>query len=176
MKVAHFRQYLEQKWHDLYRVAYSWCQDSHLSCDLVQDALTKALKNHHQLRDEKSVNSWLFTILANCWRDHCRGRQNMIDIEDVTLSHDCDPELENSHSQALLQVRRAIARLHLDQRQVLSLVVLECMPYEEVAKILGIPVGTVMSRLCRARRNLRQLVDETATSPDSSTKNLRRVK
>ncbi len=153
------RRQLEAMRPRLYRLAYSWCHDGHLADDLVQDALAKALGRAGQLRDEAALLPWLFSILNNCWRDHLRGRRDLLDVDDIdeaVLAHDASPETLYASRQTTLRVRQALAGLPLGQRQVLTLVDLEECAYAEVARILDIPVGTVMSRLSRARQALKQ--------------------
>jgi len=174
-----FHGQLEQSRVRLYRVAYSWCHDAALADDLVQETLSKALKNAGQLRDPEMLSSWLFTILTNCWRDHFRQFREMEDIEDLEdfrHAHAITPEDEHAQTQIVARVRGAVATLPLGQRQVLTLVDLEEFSYVEVAAILSIPVGTVMSRLCRARRALKELLQELAPQQAAQLSRIRRVK
>ena len=174
------RKQLEQSRTKLYRVAFSWCHNSALADDLVQETLSKALKNASQLRDPELLNSWLFRILNNCWHDHFRQHREMDDIdeiEDFRYANTDTPEDAHAQNQIVDRVRAAISQLPLGQRQVLTLVDLEEFSYAEVASILGVPAGTVMSRLCRARRSLKELLQEL--SPSRQTQQitpLRRVK
>lgn len=140
----------------LYRMAYAWCRNSALADDLAQEALAKALRQLGKLRDPAAVNSWLFTILNNCWRDHLRRSRETEDIDDVVLANERTPEDSHAERQLVERVRRAIAALPDGQRQVVTLVDLEGFTYMEVAGILEIPIGTVMSRLCRAHNTLRE--------------------
>lgn len=146
----------------LYRVAYSWTHNAAIADDVVQETLTKAIQKAGQLRNQDAGEAWLFTILRNCYRDYFRRHRELEDIDQIELSHDETPELENSRQQTVNNVRRAVAALAEGQRQVISLVDLEGFSYAEVAEILGIPVGTVMSRLCRARRALKKALLDTA--------------
>jgi len=162
----------------LYRVAYSWCHSAALADDLVQETLTKALQKSSQLRDPKARDAWLFTILANCYRDHFRKQRDMDDIDEIEISFDETPETESSRSEVVKKVRMVIARLPEGQRQVVTLVDLEGFSYVEVAQILQVPIGTVMSRLCRARNAMKTMLipefqEKTETANRSS---LRRVK
>jgi len=163
----------------LYRVAYSWSHNAALADDLVQETLIKALKNASQLRDPSLLNSWLFSILANCLRDHFRQYKEMDDIEeleDYRYAHENTPENAHSQSQIVSRVRDAVAKLPLGQRQVLTLVDLEELTYIEVASILGIPIGTVMSRLCRARVAMKILLKELAPQQTAAAGQIRRIK
>ena len=134
--------------------AYSWGHDPALASDLSQEAMVKALKQVKQLRDPKKLDSWLFGILINCWRDHFRKLRETVDIDDVELQHEDTPEKLKQTQDMVDSVRGSIARLPEGQRQVVTLVNLEGFSYAEVAEILEIPVGTVMSRLSRARNTL----------------------
>ncbi len=165
-------------------MAYSWSHNAALADDLVQDTLAKALKNANQLRDPALFNGWIFSILANCWRDHFRRHREMEDIDefdDIEKLSECGcvngftPEDEHAQSQVVSRVRNAVGRLPVGQRQVLMLVDLEECSYTEVATILEIPIGTVMSRLCRARQALKILLKELAPLKLASVSPIRRV-
>lgn len=174
-----FKHRLEASRQRLYRLAYSWCHEPALADDLVQETLEKALKKSGQLRDPAAMETWLFSILTNCWRDHFRRSRDMVDIDDIPFEHEITPEHEHHQHQVVTQVRGAIDLLPLGQRQVLTLVDLEGCSYIEVANILGVPVGTVMSRLCRARRALKDALldsDLISQDPDAQTHRIRRIK
>lgn len=158
-----FQTTLEQARSKLYRMAYAWCRSPAVADDLVQETLVRALRHADQLRDLATVQSWLFSILANCTRDYFRSHRTMEDIEDVSetdlVSND-NPLEHCSQDQVVLRVRAAVAELPMTQRQVLVLVDLEEFSYAEVAAILDIPIGTVMSRLSRGRQALKaKLID-----------------
>lgn len=170
---------LEQIRPRLYRLAYSWNHNAALADDLVQETLIKALKNSAQLRDPTLLNSWLFSILANCLRDHFRKYKEMDDIDELAdhiFAHEETPETSHSSAQIVARVRDAVSKLPLGQRQVITLVDLEELSYIEVATVLSIPIGTVMSRLCRARQTMRVLLSELSDKKASNTSPLRRVK
>ncbi len=160
----------------MYRLAYSWCHSPALSDDLVHEALTKALKNIGQLRDHKTLRAWLFRILTNCWRDHFRRLKETVDIDDVVLVDTRTPEFQHDQEQIVMQVRNAISDLPIGQRQVITLVDLEGSSYIEVAEILEIPIGTVMSRLSRARSALKVKLLEADSNIDTKIPKLRTVK
>lgn len=151
----------------LYRLAYAWCHDTHLAEDLAQEALARSIGRVDQLKDEEALESWMFAILNNCWRDYLRCCKNCVDVDDIDesiLSHDATPERLYATRQTANRVQRGIARLPIGQRQVLTLVDIEECSYAEVASVLAIPVGTVMSRLSRARQALKEIfmAEETA--------------
>lgn len=173
-----FRPSIEAMRPVLYRIAYAWCHDAALSDDLVQDTLSKAWTRRAQLRDEASLKAWVVSIMHHCWLDHLRSRRDFDDVElwqDTLESLTESPEACCNREQVITCVRTAVARLPLGQRQVLTLVDLEEFSYVEVAGVLDIPVGTVMSRLSRARANLKILLDNTMKQPVAESL-LRRVK
>lgn len=185
LSLLHFsaRRRLEELRPRLVRLAYAWCHDAALADDLVQECLAKALGRWDQLRDEQALESWLFSILNNCWRDHLRGRKDFLDVEEldeVVLSEAPGPEQDYASRQTTRRVRRAIAGLPLGQRQVVTLVDIEECSYADVARILGVPVGTVMSRLHRARQSLREYFMAEQASADMAVRDfktkIRRVK
>ncbi len=166
----------------LHRLAFSWCHDAVLADDLVQDTLAKALVRSDQLRDEQALESWLFSILNNCWRDHLRARRAFLDVaelDETIISDAPGPEQNYASRQTTWRVRHAIASLPLGQRQVITLVDIEESTYVEVARILDVPVGTVMSRLSRARQALKQHFMAEQAASDQAVRNhttIRRVK
>jgi RNA polymerase sigma-70 factor (ECF subfamily) len=174
-----FRPSIEAQRPVLYRVAYAWCHDATLADDLVQEALSKAWARRSQLRDEASLKAWVVSIMNHCWLDHLRSRRDFEDVEDWQdeLESGFDtPEACCNREQVIACVRAAVARLPLGQRQVLTLVDLEEFGYAEVAGILDIPVGTVMSRLSRARASLKSLLEKASQQQQVSQPLLRRVK
>lgn len=167
---------LERRRDRLYRVAWSWCRDGHLADDLTQQALVKALQNISSLRDREMLDAWLFRILSNCWKDHLRGLKDTIDIDDAGLIGDGSLEDQHHESQIVLRIRQAVAELPEKHRQVVTLVDLAELTYNEVSEALEIPIGTVMSRLCRARQALRASLVELNQSHGNTEPRLRRVK
>lgn len=177
------RERLERHRLRLYRIAYSWTHNRALADDLTQETLTKALTKSAQLRDPTAGDAWLYSILANCFRDHFRRQRDAESMDDVELVQESTPESESSDNEVAQQVRKAMARLSTGQRQVLTLVDLEGFSYVEVARALDVPIGTVMSRLCRARAALKQLLcdesPETAVAQEARVSpgpSLRRIK
>jgi len=170
-----FRARLEANRRRLYRMAYAWCHDAHLADDLVQEAIVNALKNGSQLRQFEAMDSWLFSILANCWRGYLRSRKDNEEFDEENFGSDLNPEQITSRDQTVARVQQAIAALPQGQRQVVTLVDLEGFSYAEVAGILEIPIGTVMSRLCRARQALKELLIGSE-SANGKTARLVRVK
>jgi len=135
------------------------------------------LRSGGQLRELEQLDRWLFRILANCYADHFRSHREHAELDEESYIHSQTPEREASRDETIQQVREAIARLPLAQRQVLSLVDLESFSYSEVAEIVDVPVGTVMSRLHRARRSLKGMFEETMPTRTTATGHrIRRIK
>ncbi|HEC11850.1 MAG TPA: RNA polymerase sigma factor [Acidiferrobacteraceae bacterium] len=173
-----FRRKLEDSRPRLYRMAFAWSHNPPLAEDLVQEALAKALRHTAQLRDIKTMDAWLFRILANCWRDYFRRNRIMEDIDDLNLTHNVTPESLHNRNEVINEILLAVSQLSEGQRQVTTLVDLEGFSYMEVADILAVPIGTVMSRLCRARKTLKKLLVKTQTcrSEQPASTSIRRVK
>jgi RNA polymerase sigma-70 factor (ECF subfamily) len=150
---------------DLYRLAYSWCHNTALAEDLAQEAITRSLASLEQLRNPDVLKPWLLRILVNAWRDHLRRQRPTDDIDDYVLTDSTTPEQLSIRHNMKQRVREAISTLPQGQRIVISLVDLQEASYAEVATVLDIPIGTVMSRLCRARRALSRLLLETDPNP-----------
>lgn len=131
--------------------------------DLVQDCLERAVSRWHQRRDG-NVRSWLFAILHNLATD--RFRQASSRGRHVSLEEAGECEFQGSavqeHRLMYLDVLDKLAKLPEEQRAVLLLVAVEDLSYAEAAKVLNVPIGTVMSRLSRARERLQQELDGVA--------------
>lgn len=127
--------------------------------DLVQDTLERAWSRFHLWRRGSDLRAWLFTIMHNLFINHTRTRNRESEfvaedkVSGITLNPPLDALVE------LKQLDKALRYLPDEQREVVLLVGLEQLPYHEVARVLGIPIGTVMSRLSRGRERLRNLMD-----------------
>lgn len=130
--------------------------------DLVQTAVEKALRGLDSYTPGTRLDAWMFRILRNAWIDSLRARRNIVPLEAETAAMlpGEDGRITTETRLHLAQVRRAMADLPEDQRAVLMLVCVEEMPYREAAEALGIPQGTVMSRLSRARRALNAMLKD----------------
>jgi RNA polymerase sigma-70 factor (ECF subfamily) len=133
--------------------------------DLVQDTLARGWEKRRMWRSGSDLRAWLFTIMHNVYVNQLA----LVRRDAANVSIDADPgnpawQLPVRANQIdrveLLELMQQMGRLSADQREVLLLAAVEELRYEEIAGILSIPVGTVMSRLSRARSNLRQLVAE----------------
>jgi RNA polymerase sigma factor (sigma-70 family) len=143
----------------LRRYAFALLRDRDRADDLVQDTLERALSRWLLRRADGDVRAWLFTILRNLqvsrWRRD-RRHGTAVDLDDVTT-----PSVA-ARQEAALEVHDVLAALdHLpeEQKSLLLLVGVEDFSYDEAARILGMPIGTVMSRLSRARQKLRSIVE-----------------
>lgn len=160
----------------LYRVALAWCGDEMLADDLVQETMASGIVNRRQLRDEKRLFAWLYSILNNNWRRHLRSRKIHEQLDEQLPGDETGP-LGNCREQEIVcRVREAVATLPVEQRQVIALVDLEEFSYCDVAQVLDIPIGTVMSRLHRARKNLLTRLEPATPKPASGTGRIRVVK
>ncbi|WP_374621182.1 sigma-70 family RNA polymerase sigma factor [Devosia sp.] len=142
----------------LRRYARALTRNADRADDLVQDCLERAISRRGLFAPTGSLEAWLFRILVNLWRNMTRSerrRGEHVTLDDLTTEPSVAPAQPGRI--ALAEMSRAIDRLPLEQREVLLLVVLEGKSYEEVAHVLSIPMGTVMSRLGRARSALRSL-------------------
>ena len=171
-----FRKILSNSRGRLYRMAYAWTHDPALADDLVQQTYYKALRNQKQLRDIEAADAWLFRILANCLKDHYRARKEFLSDDELISIDKRTPEHEAQDEQIAQRVRQAIRSLPLPQCQVVTLVDLEGFAYVAVSQILDIPVGTVMSRLCRGRRALRDRLLDVNKEVLKSSPRVRRIK
>ena len=171
-----FSQQLDAKWKSLYRLAFSWCHDPDLANDIVQETLAKAYRKRSQLKDIKTLDAWLYKILANTWRDQYRSQKPTVSIDDIMLVTNFGPGEEYDRTRVVTSVRHAVEKLNQEQRQVITLVDLEGLSYGQVAEILSIPIDTVMSRLCRARNNLKQYLKEFNEQSNQKNSTIRRIK
>ena len=160
----------------LYMVALAWSGDAMLADDLVQETLMIALQRHHQLRDRKRLNAWMYAILSNCWKQHLRRVRATADVEKMELCSEHTAETSSSELEIVHRVRCAILKLPAGQRQTVTLVDLAGFSYAEVAEILAIPIGTVMSRLHSARHSLQKVLAKFRSQQAVEARFLRRVK
>jgi len=158
-------------------MAFAWTSDPQLADDLVQQTMLKALSNRKQLRDFSAAEGWLFRILANCLTDYRRAKREFLSGDNLELIDKATPEKRFREEELVEKVRQAVQRLPINHRQVVTLVDLEEFSYASVAQILDIPVGTVMSRLCRGRRALREELLETRSHETlTPAVNIKRIK
>jgi RNA polymerase sigma-70 factor (ECF subfamily) len=153
--VSAFRNSVQAAIPALRRYARALTRDTETADDLVQDTLVRALRSEH-LFHEGDVRSWLYTILTNLNRNRLRTlarRPAFAPIDEADAPGMSGPEA------GMRDIERALESLVEDQRAALLLVVLEGLSYREVAEVQGVPIGTVMSRLARARAQLKAYLD-----------------
>jgi RNA polymerase sigma-70 factor (ECF subfamily) len=132
--------------------------------DLVQAACERALARAHQYEAGTRFDSWMFRIVQTIWIDQVRARdvrKEDGDVAEERLGSD-EPVRRIEARLALAEIRLAVERLPPDQRTTLMLVTVEGLSYKEAAVVAGVPVGTIMSRLARARTALQQQLDAGA--------------
>ena len=155
MAVAGFRENVQAAIPALRRYARALTRNADIADDLVQDTLVRALRSEHLFHGGE-VRSWLYTILTNLNRNRLRSlarRPALSPLEDNDAPDMAGPEAGGRN------IERALATLVEDQRAALMLVVLEGLSYREVAEVQGVPIGTVMSRLARARVQIKSYLD-----------------
>jgi RNA polymerase sigma-70 factor, ECF subfamily len=133
--------------------------------DLVQDCIERALRQWTKLEHQERISGWLRSILHNLHIDGLRrNRRQGVTVELADAENDYAVIAPSRDSAAAMDFDKALGRLSLEHRQVLLLVGLEGLNYREVAEEIGVPVGTVMSRLARARERLRYEMEFPPTS------------
>src|SRR5215469_6848753 len=148
----------------LRRYARALLRDKDRADDLVQDTILRALEKNHLYQRGTNLRAWLFTMMHNQYVNHTRRsarRGQRILLEQVPLASPA-PQFAGLE---LRDLETAIARLPQEQRETLLLIGIEGMKYEEVAQICAVPIGTVRSRLSRAREELRRMIDGVEDVP-----------
>jgi RNA polymerase sigma-70 factor, ECF subfamily len=157
----------------LRRFAYALTRDMDQGDDLVQEACTRALSRVDQFQAGTRFDSWMFRIAQNLWLDkvraaRVRGPVGDMDAASAVVYTDGRSVIESRLT--LQAVTHAISKLPSDLQVLIALVCIDGRSYQEAAEITGTPIGTVMSRLARARRTLHELMDQGSNlSPKSST-------
>jgi RNA polymerase sigma-70 factor, ECF subfamily len=140
--------------------------------DLVHDALLRAYEKRASFSQDRNLRAWLLSILHNCFVDGVRRKRSESAklLRAGDLAQDVEPPAQD-HAMRLQQVRQLFMMLPDEQRAALHLVAIEGLTYQEAAAALGIPIGTLMSRLGRGRATLRAMEDgeAAATAPDGET-------
>jgi RNA polymerase sigma-70 factor, ECF subfamily len=147
----------------LRRYARALAGDPVSADDLVQDTLERALAKYERWRPDSDLRAWLFTLMHNVFINQVRAFRAR-----SALNLDATQELHVPGSQMdiprIHDIRAALRQMPSNQREVLLLVGLEQFSYEETARLLGVPLGTVMSRLSRAREKMRQFLAEDSVT------------
>ena len=143
----------------LKRYALRLTRSAHLAEDLVQDCLARALSRRHLFHSDANIRPWLFTVMHNLHVSNCRqGGVRMVFARNQ-MANSCEGrEASQEHAADLNRVFRAINTLPKEQRDVVVLVTIQELSYQEAARALNIPIGTVMSRLARGRERIRTIL------------------
>lgn len=145
---------------NLRRYARSLAQNVDDADDVVQETLLLALSRLHQFKPHANLKAWLFTIARNSFISSIRRKRPFVELSDESCLPVTGPAQE--HRIMLNETARAYGRLLPSHREIIALIVFEGMKYEEASELLGVPVGTVRSRLSRARALLREAQDGVA--------------
>jgi RNA polymerase sigma-70 factor (ECF subfamily) len=146
--------------------------------DLVQETCLRALPAMERLREGSNVKAWLFTILRNVWFNQLRHRRTAPQIDSIDIAQRVadipsngsqDPYSLLANKTDREQVRDAIQQLPIESREIIMLREYGELSYQEIADAINVPIGTVMSRLGRARSKLRTLLLAASESPRRST-------
>jgi RNA polymerase sigma-70 factor (ECF subfamily) len=162
MPTSDFRTQLAAELPPLRRFARALSGDPALADDLVQDCVERAMVKSHLYDPARPLRTWLYAVLRNIYISGLRrsGRSTIVKaVEELVDGEDSVPP-EQEHAMAAGSITEALDRLSPQHREVIVLVGLEEMSYRDVSEILGVPLGTVMSRLSRAREHLRQMLED----------------
>ncbi|MDD9916057.1 MAG: RNA polymerase sigma factor [Rhodospirillaceae bacterium] len=153
----------------LYRYAFSLCRNEDAARDLVQQCAVKALSAGSVPIDEAAFRSWLFVILRNTLIDDRRRHRSAESARVAVAEYEYRPEMEfwreDERLINTLSVKQAMGKLGENDREIIGLVDLAGLSYAEAADVLDIPVGTVMSRVSRARGRLLALLKPSNVTP-----------
>ncbi|MBS0243527.1 MAG: RNA polymerase sigma factor [Proteobacteria bacterium] len=151
----------------LRRFAYALTRDGDAANDLVQETCARALTKSDLWQEGTRLDSWLFRVAQNIWFDRKRAektRGDRIDVDAIADLAGVDGRDVTESRLTLDEVARGIARLKPDHQVVVGLVCVDGMSYKEAADVLQLPIGTVMSRLSRARLELSEYLERSARS------------
>ena len=168
--MSDFHHRLERAIPRLRRYARALTWNATLADDVVQETLARAIEKQHLWKPGTDVRAWLFAILHNQYVNQVR--RAVREAANVNLEACPQTLIATTDPTALRQLReleQALGKLREEQRQVVLLVGLEGMSYDEAAAILNVPVGTVRSRLSRGRETLRQFMDREGEGPSSAS-------
>ncbi|MYN14517.1 sigma-70 family RNA polymerase sigma factor [Pusillimonas sp. TS35] len=165
----------------LRRYARGLTGDRDLADDLVQDTLERAWSGYSRWRRRGPLRAWMFSIMHNQFIDHARARQRQVELDTGGDLPDGWVRPTQSDALELRDLDALLIRLGPELRAVILLVAVESFSYKEAAQVLDVPIGTVMSRLSRARQRLAALMDAepqagATLAAAAQTHMLRRVK
>jgi RNA polymerase sigma-70 factor, ECF subfamily len=158
MRPGRFKDDLVAQIPGLRAFAISLCGSVTLADDLVQEALLKAWANSDKFQIGTSMRAWLFTILRNIYYSQYRKRSREVQDSNGVYARGIAVEGDQESHLDLADFRKALAKLPVEQREVLTMVGASGLSYEEAAAICGVEIGTIKSRLSRARTKLSELL------------------
>ncbi len=165
--MTEFEELVDAHYQPLYRFAFSLAKDPDRAADLVQQTFVIWAQKGHQLKDRSKAKTWLFTTLYHEHLGHARRETRYPEREISDVEHQLPSHEPNADRQ--MDAQRAVELLgNLDEtfRAPLTLFYLQQQSYKEIASILDIPIGTVMSRISRGKEQLRRkMLDEPASAP-----------
>lgn len=156
---SHLRQLLADSLPNLRAFARTLTNNPTQADDLVQETLIKALSHLDSFQIGTNLNAWLFTILRNCFYSELRKRRREVEDVDNVHAERLTVAPDQIDVLQLNEFRAALSRLPDEQREALILVGASGFAYEEAAAICGVPVGTIKSRVNRARKRLAEMLD-----------------
>ncbi len=156
-----FERFVKENQNRVYAVCLNMMKNPHDAQDAAQEAFIKAYRSLRSFKGESKVETWLTRIAVNTCLDALRSRRETENIDDrLDLASEDTPETELEKSRLRQEVRKALAALPPDMRSVVVLRDVEGYSYEEVAEMLRLNIGTVRSRLSRAREKLKNIFYE----------------
>lgn len=154
----------------LRRYARALCRNNSIAADdLVQECLMQGLSKFEQWQKNSNLRAWLFAIMHNLFLNQLRKYKTESGSR-IDTNTDTSVYINNNNDYEFSDIEQALEKLAPDQQAILLLITLEGMSYQEIASLLDVPVGTVMSRLSRARQRLRNLISS------SQSDNIRHIK
>jgi RNA polymerase sigma-70 factor (ECF subfamily) len=157
-----FEDYFKMYKDDVYRVAYYYTRNSDEAEDLVQDTFIRAYKFFSKFRKDTNFKSWILKIMRNIYITKSKKKSKENSIKNYELDFSKDYSLENDYldNVTISEIRDAILMLPREFREVIILSDISGLMYEDIAKIIKVPVGTVRSRLHRGRLILKERLKE----------------
>ncbi|BAQ16861.1 sigma-70 family RNA polymerase sigma factor [Methyloceanibacter caenitepidi] len=155
----------------LRRYARFLARDVELADDLVQECLARAIARIDSFEPGTNLQGWLIVILRNVFFNECRrAKRERLSLKELGTAAPRELPAQQEDSLMLSELERAFMSLSPDHREILSLIVIEGMTYEQTAEVLGVTMGTIKSRLSRARGSLSALMDYGVPRPYERSK------
>ncbi len=169
IKKRKFNEIVQKNLDNLLQLAYMKCKDKELAEDLVQETCLKAYKSFLEKEVVENPKAWLFRILINTHIDHTRKKQPSLSaIDNLDFVDNKNPQKDAETNFFFQDLHQALNELDSQQRTVVYLSDVSEYSYKEISELLDIPLGTVMSRLHRARQTLRKVLTEKGYSKQYS--------